>query len=110
MALYFVAAVSIAVFVVRIMRRRSQPQRSFSPELVLAFIPFFCASAYLVLGIFRILEVSSRVQVSHSILEDKMHYALRPLGMALVSSTLMLLLILLVRTIIKRKARQNDAG
>ena len=106
--LYFIATVSVGLFVVLMMRRRTQPQRSFSLELVLTVIPIFCATAYLVLGIFRILEVSSRVQVSHAMLKNEMYYDLRPLAMALGASSLMLLLILLVRTVITRKERHNE--
>ncbi|WP_395731655.1 hypothetical protein [Prosthecobacter sp.] len=106
--LYFIATVSIGLFAVFMMRRRTQPQRSFSLELVLTVIPIFCATAYLVLGIFRILEVSSRVQVSHAMLKNEMYYDLRPLAMALVASSLMLLIILLVRTVIIRKENQCE--
>jgi len=101
--LYFLSTVSIGLFVVLLMQRRTQPQRSFSLELVLTVIPIFCATAYLVLGIFRILEVSSRIQISHAMLKNEMYYDLRPLAMALVASSSMLLIILLVRTLITRK-------
>ncbi|MDI1312581.1 hypothetical protein [Prosthecobacter sp.] len=108
--LYILSTVSIGLFVVVIMRKRTQPHRSFSPELVLTFIPVFCATAYLVLCIFRILEVSSRVQVSHAMLKNEMYYSLRPLGMALIASSLMLVLILLVRKAIIRQELRNETG
>lgn len=94
--LWLVAAVSVAVFAVRIMRRRNQPPRSFTLECVLAFVPVLCATAYLVLGVFRILEISSRVQVSHQLLQQRISNDIRPLWASLFASALMFLLVRLL--------------
>ncbi len=111
LVLCLVAAVSMSVFALRLMRRLKQPPQSFTPECVLAFIPILCATAYLVLGIFRILEISSRLQVSHQLLQQRISYDILPLGMALITSCLMLLLTLLKKIVIKpRDHKKSPVG
>ncbi len=106
--LWIIGAISISFFAIRIMRRHRQPQKSFRLEVALSFIPFFCATVYLVLSILRIQEVNSRVEIGQALLKNQIHDALRPLGTAVAASSLMLILTLLVRAVIKRKTRQKE--
>ncbi len=76
----------------------------------MSFIPYFCATAYLVLSILQIQEVNSRVEIGQALLKNQIHDALRPLDTALVASSLMLLLTLVVRAVIKRKTRQKETS
>jgi hypothetical protein len=108
--LWFTAALSISIFVIRIMRRYRQPQKSFRLEIILSFIPWFCATSYLLLSILRIEEVNSRVEIGQALLKNQILDALRPLDTALVASSLMLLLTLVVRAVLKRKTRQIETS
>lgn len=110
LVLWLIAVISISIFAIRIMRRHRQPQKSFRLEIVLSFIPWFCATSYLVLGILRIQEVNSRVEIGQALLKNKIYDVLRPLDTALVASSLMLLLTLVVRAVIKRKTRQKETS
>ena len=94
--LFLIAAVCLAMFLVRISRPSSRPQRFFSPDFALAITPVLCATASLVLDLFRILEVSDRVQIGDTLLEHRIGYALRPIYAAVIASTLALLILFLV--------------
>ncbi len=108
LALWLAAAMSMSIFAIRLMRRLNQPPQPFTTECVLAFIPILCATAYLVIGIFRILEISSRVQVSHQLLQQRINYDILPLGMALITSCLMFLLMFLMKIAIKRRDHKKS--
>jgi hypothetical protein len=116
MALFLVAAVCLAMFLVRIARAETRPQRFFSPDFALAVTPIFCATASLVLDIFRLLDVSERAEFSDSlfqIFQHRLGFALRPLFGAVVASVLALLILLVVTTSARnelRRLRQRAIG
>jgi drug/metabolite transporter (DMT)-like permease len=91
--LFLIGAVCLAMFLVLISRPNRRPQRFFSPNFALAIAPILCSTASLVLDLFRILEVSGRVEMGDALLEHRIGYALRPLYAAVIASALALLIL-----------------
>jgi hypothetical protein len=99
MALFLIAAVCLATFLVRIARIETRPQRFFSADFALAVTPVFCATASLVLDIFRLLDVSKRAEMTDSLFylfRHRLDFALRPVYGAVIASVLALLILFVV--------------
>ncbi len=109
-SLFLVAAICIALFLVRMGRNRVHPQLFFSVDFAFAVTPLFCATASLVIDLFRLLDVTSRnLQISDALLEHRIGYALRPVYAAVIASSLALL-ILCMQAAISRNQQKLQSG